>query len=134
MRLLLAAFALCYALSVSSAAAASPDAIARQTLAPNDGWAALTTGTTGGSAADSAHVFTVADRNALAAALAGATPKIIFVSGTIDGNVDDNNQPLTCDSYNRNGYTLAAYLQTYDPAVWGRSARPSGPLADARVA
>ena len=51
------------------------------------------------------------------AALAGSTPKIIFVSGQIDGNVDDTNQPLSCDSYNRNGYTLAAYLQKYDPSA-----------------
>ena len=30
--------------------------------------------------------------------------------GTIDGNVDDANQPLACLDYYRNGYTLDAYL------------------------
>ena len=35
--------------------------------------------------------------------------------------------------YYRNGYTLEAFLATYDPAVWGRVA-PSGPLETARVA
>jgi pectate lyase len=59
-------------------------------------------------------------------------PKIIYVDGTIDANVDDNNQPLTCSDYFRNGYTLEAYLAAYDPAVWGRVI-PSGPLEAARV-
>jgi pectate lyase len=45
--------------SVPSAAALT---IARQTLAANDGWASATTGTTGGSAADDAHVFVVRTR------------------------------------------------------------------------
>ena len=30
-------------------------------------------------------------------------PKIIYVDGTIDANVDDNNQPLTCEDYCRDG-------------------------------
>jgi pectate lyase len=111
-------------------------ALGRETLPANDGWASATTGTTGGAAADAAHVFIVTNRRQLLAALNNAdpTPKIIYVKGTIDANVDDNNQPLTCADYERNGYTLEAYLAAYDPAVWGRSARPSGPLEDARVA
>ncbi|HEU0296489.1 MAG TPA: hypothetical protein VFR47_27380 [Anaerolineales bacterium] len=60
-------------------------------------------------------------------------PKIIYVNGTIDMNVDDNNLPLTCEDYYRDGYTLEAFLATYDPAVWGRVA-PSGPLETARLA
>jgi pectate lyase len=59
-------------------------------------------------------------------------PKIIYVEGAIDMNVDDENQPLTCEDYYRDGYTLEAFLATYDPAVWGRVA-PSGPLEDARL-
>jgi pectate lyase len=112
-----------------------PD-IGREVLAPNDGWAAFSTGTTGGAAADDDHVFTVTNRQELLAALNNLdpTPKIIYVKGTIDANVDDNNQPLTCDDYATNGYTLEAYLAAYDPAVWGRTSRPSGPLEDARVA
>ncbi|MEN3360845.1 MAG: pectate lyase, partial [Mycobacteriales bacterium] len=41
--------------------------------------------------------------------------------------------PLACADYQTNGYTLAGYLATYDPAVWG-TAEPSGPLEDARAA
>ena len=32
-------------------------------------------------------------------------PKIIYVDGTIDANVDDDNQPLTCATTSANGYT-----------------------------
>src|SRR6266516_5351413 len=54
---------------------------ARQALAANDGWASAGTGTTGGSAADSAHVFVVHSRDELATAVAGSTPKIVLVAG-----------------------------------------------------
>lgn len=109
--------------------------LGRQTLPANDGWAAFDTGTTGGSAADVDHVFKVTNRQELLAALNSldATPKIIYVEGTIDANVDDTDQPLTCADYERNGYTLEGYLAAYDPATWGR-VLPSGPLEDARVA
>jgi len=60
-------------------------------------------------------------------------PKIIYVDGTIDANVDDDNVPLSCEDYYRNGYTIEAFLATYDPAVWGR-VNPSGPLEAARLA
>ena len=117
--------------------------LGRETLAPNDGWASFGSGTTGGANATPDHVYTVRNRRELVAALNNGTypppstpsntPKIIYVDGTIDANVDDNNQPLTCDDYARNNYTLAAYLSAYDPAVWGR-VLPSGPLEQARVA
>jgi len=107
-----------------------------ETLAPGDGWASLAAGTTGGSAAAPDHVYTVTNRQELVAALASLSviPKIIYVSGTIDVNVDDANNPLTCTDYERNGYTLEAYLAAYDPATWGREEVPSGPLEQARVA
>jgi pectate lyase len=118
--------------------------LGRETLAPNDGWASLAPGTTGGAAAADDHVYTVHNRKELVAALNdGAYPppstpsntaKIIYVDGTIDANVDDNNQPLTCTDYYTQGYTLEAFLATYDPAVWGRDEEPSGPLEDARLA
>ncbi|WP_328477143.1 polysaccharide lyase family 1 protein [Actinoplanes sp. NBC_00393] len=120
----------------SAAAAPTVPAGARQVLAANDGWAAATTGTTGGAAADDAHVFVVRNRAELAAALAGGTdptPRIVLVAGTIRANVDDANQPLTCADYADPAYSLDAYLAAYDPAVWGRAARPSGPLEEARV-
>ncbi len=119
--------------------------LGRETLAPNDGWASLGAGTTGGVSATPDHVYTVHNRQELIAALndgvypppsstPSGTPKIIYIDGTIDANVDDNNQPLTCEDYYRDGYTLEAFLDFYDPnGPWGR-VEPSGPLEDARLA
>jgi pectate lyase len=119
--------------------------LGRETLAPNDGWASLGAGTTGGSLAVPEQVYTVTNRAEFIAALNNGVPssispsnpsnepKIIYVDGTIDFNVDDNNEPLACEDYYRDGYTLEAFLATYDPAVWGR-VPPSGPLEDARLA
>src|SRR5690348_1036746 len=117
---------------VSAAGSRTTD-LARQVLPARDGWAAATTGTTGGTAADAAHVFVVTNRTELVQALGGdnrtnggnATPKIVMVQGTIDGNVDDAGQPLSCADYDAPGYSLDAYLATYDPAVWGTTRRPS---------
>lgn len=125
----------------STGPSAAALAVARQVLGASDGWAADGTGTTGGSAADDAHVFVAHNRGELVAALGGnnatngsdATPKIVFVSGGIDGNVDDNNNPLSCADYADPAYSLDAFLAAYDPAVWGRTTKPSGPLEDARV-
>jgi pectate lyase len=133
------------ALAALPAMATAKRDLGRETLPPNDGWASLGAGTTGGSAATADHVYTVHNRKELVAALnngvypptsstPSSTPKIIYVDGTIDANVDDDNQPLTCQDYQRNGYTLEAYLAAYDPAVWGRSLVPSGPLETARKA
>ncbi len=112
----------------------SAEDLARETLAANDGWGSFSTGTTGGSAATPDHIFTATTRSELVAALAtGSTPKIVFVSGTIDANVDANNQPLACSAYVAPGYSLDAYLAAYDPATWGRRV-PTGPLENARAA
>jgi pectate lyase len=111
-------------------------AAARETLPVNDGWAAATTGTTGGSAADDAHVFVVRDRAELVAALAGgtdATPRIVLIAGTVRAGTDDSGAALTCDDYADTAYDLDSYLAAYDPAVWGTATRPSGPLEEARV-
>jgi pectate lyase len=107
-------------------------ALGRQTLAPNDGWAAAGPGTTGGAAADDAHIFVAHNRAELVAALAGNTPKIVYVAGRVDANVDADNQPLGCADYADPAYSLPEFLAAYDPAVWGRVA-PSGPLEDARA-
>ncbi|MBP2327448.1 pectate lyase [Kibdelosporangium banguiense] len=106
--------------------------LGRQILGPRDGWAAATTGTTGGSTATRENVHFVGTRSELVAALAGTTPKIIYIRGTIEGNADDNNRPLGCADYADPGYSLPAYLTQYDPATWG-TAEPSGPLEEARV-
>jgi len=109
--------------------------ISRDTLPPNDGWAAEGTGTTGGSAADADHVYTVTDRAGLVRALDGgsATPKIIRIAGTVDANTDDDGDRLDCADYATDGYTLKKYLAAYDPRTWG-SAKPSGPQEEARQA
>ncbi|MEU7871513.1 pectate lyase [Dactylosporangium sp. NPDC049140] len=102
-------------------------ALARGVLAANDGWGSAGAGTTGGSAADDAHVIVVRTRDELAAAVAGSTPKIVLVAGTIDAN-----EGRSCTDYADPEYNLQAYLTAYDPATWGRVA-PTGPLEDARV-
>ncbi len=143
-RIFIVLFVIAIAAAGTPTMAASDRNLGTETLAENDGWAALSPGTTGGSLAAADHVYTVTDRQELIAALndgiypppsstPSAIPKIIYIDGTIDANVDDNNQPLSCEDYYRNGYTLEAFLAAYDPAVWGRVA-PSGPLETARLA
>ena len=115
--------------------------LGRQPLPANDGWASTGTGTTGGSAADPANVAVAHNRAELVAALGGnaatngqnATPKIVFVSGLIDLSVGADNQPLGCADYADPAYSLPGFLAAYDPAVWGRTSKPSGPLEDARA-
>ncbi|MGW6525491.1 pectate lyase family protein [Streptomyces sp. NPDC054962] len=109
--------------------------ISRDTLAADDGWAALGTGTTGGAAADDAHVTTVTDRAGLVRALDGGsdTPKIIKIAGTIDANTDDDGDHLDCADYATGGYSLKRYLTAYDPRTWG-AAKPSGAQEEARQA
>jgi pectate lyase len=104
-------------------------AIGRQALPADDGWAAAGAGTTGGSAADAAHVTVAHTRDELVAQLGADTaPKIVFVSGRIDLA-----EGATCADYADPDYSLDAFLAAYDPAVWGRATKPSGPLEDARV-
>ncbi|MFD8493062.1 polysaccharide lyase family 1 protein [Amycolatopsis sp. NPDC059657] len=122
------------AVMLLSAGQASADSghLGRQTLGARDGWAAATTGTTGGSPATRDHVYTVDNRAELVAALADTESKIVYVRGTIEGNTDDLDRPLGCDQYADPGYSLAAYLAQYDPATWGRT-DPAGPLEEARA-
>ncbi|GGT09539.1 MULTISPECIES: polysaccharide lyase family 1 protein [Streptomyces] len=117
--------------------AGTPD-LARTSLAARDGWASSGSGTTGGQAADAAHDTTVTTRAELVKALrAGPSgaPRIIRIRGRIDANTDDQGRRLGCDDYAKGtGYTLAAYLKAYDPAVWGRSKLPAGAQESARAA
>ncbi|MEV5611347.1 polysaccharide lyase family 1 protein [Streptomyces sp. NPDC052225] len=107
--------ALVLAVTTTGAAQAHVRDTARQTLAAGDGWASATTGTTGGAAADAAHVYTVTTWAELKAAFAdgGSAPKIIKVKGTLDGD------GATCDEFAVDGYDFDKYLAAYDPAVWG---------------
>jgi pectate lyase len=115
--------------------------LGRETLPLNDGWAASGAGTTGGAAADDAHVAVAHNRAELIAALGGdaatngqnAVPKIVYVSGKIDLSRDADGKTLTCADYADPAYSLDAFLAAYDPAVWGRASKPNGPLEDARV-
>jgi len=115
--------------------------LARETLPADDGWAAAGTGTSGGAAADDAHVAVARNRTELIAALGGnattngqnAVPKIVFVSGRIDLGADPTGAKLSCADYADPEYSLDAFLAAYDPAVWGRDKKPTGPLEDARV-
>lgn len=110
-------------------------ALAREVLGPSDGWGAAEGGTSGGSAATAANVRVVSDRESLVAALAGDTPKIVFVKGRVEAGTGTDNRRLTCEDHAAGtGYDLPAYLAAYDPAVWGTDREPSGPLEDARVA
>ena len=106
------------------------DELARQTLAPGDGWASIDGGTTGGSNAD--EIIEVRTRDELFAAVQGDEPKIVRVIDDIDANTAADGTPLTCEGYAQNGYTLDGYLEAFDPAHWAGPA--SGPLEDARKA
>ncbi|MBR8640561.1 pectate lyase [Streptomyces tuirus] len=133
-----AALALTLIPGTSQAAAQDPHRTAepaRAVLPANDGWGATGRGVSGGSAADGAHIYTVTTRSELATALekGGDTPKIIRIKGTIDANTDTRGNPLSCDDYATDGYTLESYLKAYDPATWGHE-MPSGPMEDARLA
>ena len=114
--------------------------VGRQQLPAEDGFGSLGEGVSGGAAADEAHVFVVRNRAELVAALAAApanAPRILYVDGVIDGNVDDNHRPLTCRDYYRNGYTLDAFLAFYNPAgSWGPNPplNTAGSLEEARLA
>jgi pectate lyase len=101
----------------------------REVLPANDGWGSvpgptLPQGTTGGSQATAARTHTVTTRKELLAALSfpDPTPKLIHVKGTIDFNVDDNNNALACSNYQQPDpatgelYSLHAFLNVYDPA------------------
>ncbi|MDX3571846.1 pectate lyase [Streptomyces sp. ID05-47C] len=109
--------------------------IGRDTLPAGDGWASYGAGTTGGAAADDAHVYTVTDRAGLVRALDNGsdTPKIIRIAGTVDANTDDDGDHLDCADYTTGGYSPKKYLAAYDPRTWG-SAKPSGPQEEARKA
>jgi pectate lyase len=116
-------------------------ALARQALPAGDGWGSAGAGTSGGAAATPDQVHVVSTRAELIDALGGDngsnddndTPKIVFVNGTVNGFEGPDGQLLSCDDLADPEYDFDAYLATYDPDVWGRDSRPSGPLEDARL-
>ena len=105
---------------------------ARESLPPNDGWAAADGGTRGGADAAPADVTEVRNRAELAAALVPhARPRIVKLRGRIDLSVDPQNRPLGADAFRDPGFDLDAFARAYDPATWGKRP-PVGPLEDAR--
>lgn len=118
------------------AAADGPDNHAdwsRETLAPQDGWAAAQGGTQGGAEAARAHVYTVRTRSELVAALApGAYPRVARVVGRIDLSSDASGRVLGYADYRDAAYDPQAFLADFEPATWGRSP-PSGPQEEARL-
>jgi pectate lyase/pectin methylesterase-like acyl-CoA thioesterase len=114
--------------------------LGKQVLPINDGWGSFNTGTTGGSKANDSHIYTVANRSELIQAFGGnnstndmnSTTKIIYVKGTIDMNVDENNHPVGMEYYQDPNYDFEEYLAAYHPEKWGRDSVPTGPLEEAR--
>ncbi|MGW0915668.1 pectate lyase family protein [Streptomyces sp. NPDC002784] len=104
--------------------------LAREVLPAGDGWASEGAGTTGGSAADAAHVYTVSTWAEFKAALAdgGTAPRIIKVKGMLDAVSEG------CDALAAEGYDFQEYLADYDPAVWGHDTPVSGEQEDLRAA
>lgn len=129
---------LALALSVPAQASAhhGGSSTERSVLPAGDGWAAAEGSTTGGAAATPDHVYTVSNRAELVAAFAeaGDAPKIVRIDGTVHGNSDAEGNPIGCEEYESDGYTLDKYLAAYDPATWGREEVPYGPMEDARLA
>ncbi|OIJ68727.1 pectate lyase family protein [Streptomyces mangrovisoli] len=108
-------------LAVTGTASATPRSTAhhapeRRVLPAGDGWGSYGTGTTGGSKATPAHVYTVTTWDGFRAALAADVtgPRIIRVKGTIDADGPG------CDTFAVPGYDFATYLATYAPETWGR--------------
>ncbi|MFJ3866069.1 pectate lyase family protein [Streptomyces nigra] len=122
--------ALVLGLTAGGAQAGGPRDPARQVLGAHDGWASEGPGTTGGAAADPAHVYTVTTWEEFRAALAadGDAPRIVKVRGVIDAVSQG------CDAFAADGYDLGRYLAAYDPAVWGHDTPVSGEQEDLRAA
>ncbi len=110
----------------------------QQTQQPNNGWGAAEGPVTGGAGAVKEHIYRVRNRAELAQALmassrklAAPIPKVIFVEGTIDLSVDDNNRPLVESDYRDPAFNWDQYARAFDPQTWGK--KPvEGPLEDAR--
>ena len=145
-RMLLRAACLAAAWLATSSYAQGGRDLGRETLHPENGWAASGAGVTGGSAAAPEQVYTVTNRRELIAALNNGVPsstspsnpsndpKIIYVKRrrSMGTSMTRTIRSRATDYYS-NGYTLEAFLATYDPAVCGRGTS-TGPLEDARIA
>ena len=140
--------------------------LGRQTIGADDGWASWSgptfpegverhaEPTTGGAAAAPAQVYEVDTWQELRDALAGReggsqtdarwneTPRIIYVSGTIDAFTAADGTQLTCEDFAEQvtvddtgePFSMDDYIAHYDPSgPWGW-VDPAGPLEEARAA
>ncbi|MCA5892292.1 pectate lyase [Isoptericola sp. NEAU-Y5] len=109
---------------------------------------------TGGAAASGDEVYVVDTWAGLRDALGGEpgsdendgrgdeTPRIVYVRGTIDAFAGPDGERLECQDFadqvqvapGGEPFTMADYVAAYDPAVWGSTDEPEGPLEDARGA
>lgn len=93
--------------------------------------------TNGGADADASHVYTVTNRAELVRALypdaviaedgtftsalgPDATPKLIYVQGTISLSTNLAGDELTLEDYACEGYSFEEYKTAYDPTTWNR--------------
>jgi pectate lyase len=110
-------------LMTAPTALAKSNNLGLEVLAENDGWAAYGEGTTGGVSADKSHVYTVTNKSELMQALDvgtpadldNDTPKIIYVKGLINIDVDENGNPLEPEDYAVDGYDFQKYLDAFTP-------------------
>ncbi|MES2581851.1 MAG: pectinesterase family protein [Pseudomonadota bacterium] len=104
----------------------------RETLAPQDGWAAAHGGTWGGAEARPEHVHTVRNRAELVAALVpGAHPRVVRVVGRIDLSTNAEGQSLGFADYRDTAFDAQQFALAFDPATWGKKP-PAGPQEEAR--
>jgi pectate lyase len=135
-----------FLLGTARAATPVPDG-GREILGINDGWGAVPTaslpmGTTGGSAATPARTVAVTNRKELVTALAypDPSPKLIYIKGVIDVNVDDSGKVLTCKDYARPDpatgemFSIHAFMAMYDPTGPHGKNNPWGGQEEARLA
>ena len=110
-------------------------------LPHNDGWASQGEGTNGGAKATPDNIYIVKNKKELIDALGGDNvqngtndrPKIIYVKGLIDLNVNEKNQPVEADYYADPQYDFNTYLDAYHPDHWGYENEVSGPIEEART-
>ncbi|WP_139827615.1 pectinesterase family protein [Nesterenkonia sp. PF2B19] len=116
--------------STASTTLSAEDQLARETLSPGDGWASADGGTTGGTEAE--EIVEVTSRAELVDAVAGDEPKIVRVTEDIHADEADDGSLMTCEDYQRDGYSWEDYLEAFDPEQWDGAAE--GPLEEARRA
>jgi pectate lyase len=121
------AFALAAGLVVAAPVAASPAPTGGGIIRPDDaaptGWAAVGSGTNGGAGAPAENRYEVSTLAGLKTALGNhgepKAPKIIYISGTIDGNQAADGRILGEQDY-APGYDINKYMSCFGPEgkVW----------------